>query len=139
MSVETRIIHLETRGNAEIIDITPRLRDIIDSAGINSGIINVSVPGSTGAITTMEYEPGQIADLKEMLEKLVPENEVYQHNIREGDSNGHSHLRASLIGCSQTIPFKDKELLLGTWQQVVFVDCDVRARHRELITTVIGE
>ena len=140
MAVRTEKLALSTRGDAEITDITPRLADATASLEeISSGIVTVFVPGSTGALTTVEYEPGLVDDLQAMFDRLCPRDIDYEHERRWHDGNGHSHCRASLLGPSLTIPFNDRQLILGTWQQVVFIDFDNRERERELVLQYIGE
>lgn len=131
-------MELETKYEMEIIDITDNVQKIIEKSGIKDGIVNVFVPGSTGAVTTIEYEPGLLYDLPNALEKVAPKNEYYKHEERWHDGNGRSHVKASLIGASLVIPFENGRLSLGTWQQIVFVECDIRPRHRRLIITVLG-
>jgi len=137
--VETRNIVFSTESDTDIVDITKDVREVLSESAITDGIVTVFVPGSTGALTTMEYEPGLVQDSKDFFEKLIPKEHYYQHEERWHDKNGHSHLRASLIGPSITIPFRDRRLMLGTWQQIVFLDFDVRARERELIVQIIGD
>lgn len=132
-------ISLSTRGNSQIIDITPRVREIVERTNVKNGMVGVFVPGSTGAVTTIEYESGALADLQELLDRIIPPDSSYRHNDTWGDGNGHSHLRASLLGPSLTIPLIDGALRLGTWQQVVFIDCDNRPRQRTLILQILGD
>lgn len=139
MTVETERISFPTREEMSIVDVTQDVADILANSSINNGIVTVFVPGSTGALTTAEYEPGLVQDLIEWFEKHVPADLLYHHEERWHDGNGHSHVRASLIGPSITIPFADKRFMLGTWQQIVFVDFDKRARERELIVQIIGD
>ena len=136
MTVITTKLQLTTRGNNDIIDITGRVGDEVAKSGVSSGTAVIFVMGSTGGITTMEYEPGQITDMQNMVDRLVPRKGNYEHNLTWGDGNAHSHLRASLIGPSLTVPIVDGELTLGTWQQIVFIDFDVRPRTRELILQI---
>ncbi len=139
MAVHTDRMSLSTRGNNHTVDITPQVSRAVQKSGLKSGIASVFVPGSTGGITTIEYESGAIQDLDELLERLVPRDVDYKHNLRWGDGNGHSHLRASLVGPSLTVPFSGGKLMLGTWQQIVLVDFDNRSRQREVIVQVLGE
>jgi secondary thiamine-phosphate synthase enzyme len=132
-------LHLKTRGFNDIIDITPRLRDLLSESGLNDGHVIVFVPGSTGGLTTIEYEPGLLRDIPEMLEKIAPMNAGYHHDNTWHDGNGYAHLRAALIGPSITIPFEDGGMQLGTWQQVVFIDFDNRTRQRSLHVQIYGE
>jgi secondary thiamine-phosphate synthase enzyme len=135
----TKYLSLRTKGELDMIDITNAVSDIVNEANIRSGIVTIFVPGSTGALTTIEYEPGLLEDFQNMLERIIPKNIDYEHEKRWHDHNGHSHVRASLIGPSITIPFKDKRLILGTWQQIVFIELDIHSRSRELVLQIIGE
>ncbi len=137
MAVETKQVTLSTRGRDEIQDITPEVARAVRSSAISSGTVTIFVPGSTAGVTTMEYEPNLIADVAEAIRRLVPENLPYRHNTI--DDNGHSHVRAALIGPSLTVPFVNKELLLGTWQQIVLIDFDTHPRQRRLIFQIVGE
>jgi secondary thiamine-phosphate synthase enzyme len=139
VAVHTESFELSTRGNAEIVDITDRVRKVLAKSGLSDGIGCVFVPGATGSITTMEYESGCVADLQRLLDELAPPNREYEHEKRWGDGNGHSHLRAALLGPSLAFPFTKGEPTLGTWQQIVFVDLDNRARSRRLIVQLVGE
>lgn len=139
MAVETKKITFSTHEEMQVVDITRDVADILSDAAIHDGIITVFVPGSTGALTTIEYEPGLVQDLSDWFDKHMPLGHTYHHEERWHDGNGHSHVRASLMGPSVTIPFNDNRLALGTWQQIVFVDFDARARERELIVQIIGE
>ncbi|MDI6688979.1 MAG: secondary thiamine-phosphate synthase enzyme YjbQ [Actinomycetota bacterium] len=136
--VITRSISFSTRGNTDVIDITERVQREIKNSPVSSGIITIFAPGSTGGLTTIEFESGLLSDFKDVMEQLIPLGD-YRHNLKWGDANAHSHLRASLVGPSLTVPFTDKELNLGTWQQIVFVDFDIRPRNRNLILKIIGE
>jgi secondary thiamine-phosphate synthase enzyme len=137
--VITKSIRLSTNGNCDIRDITNDIREQVKSSGLTSGTVTVFVPGSTGGLTTIEYEPGLIADLPELLEKLVPSGVSYQHDRTWHDGNGHAHLRSALIGPDITIPFVAGKLTLGSWQQVIFLDFDNRRRDRELVVQIMGE
>jgi secondary thiamine-phosphate synthase enzyme len=139
MVVETRYLELDSKGENHIIDITPYIKRELEKTKATSGIITIFVPGSTGAVTTIEYEPGLIKDLPSALERIVPKNIYYAHEETWHDGNGHSHVRASLIGPSLTVPFVDKRLLLGAWQQIVFLELDVRPRHRRIVLQIVGE
>jgi secondary thiamine-phosphate synthase enzyme len=130
---------LDTSGNADVIDITAGVSEIVMASGLDNGIVLVYVPGSTAAITTIEYEPGLVQDMKEALERLAPEGRVYHHNERWHDGNGHSHIRASFIGQSESFPLTDGKLLLGTWQQIILVDMDNRPRSRKIFVRICGE
>lgn len=137
--VTTDTISLSTKGHCDIIDITLPVEQQLAKSKMNSGIATVFVTGSTAGITTIEYEPGLISDLKDAWQNLVPENIPYAHDRAWGDGNGHSHIRASLLGSSLVIPFKDKRLALGTWQQITLVDFDNRPRSRHLVVQLMGE
>lgn len=139
MSIQTANITLHTRGENDIHDITRELQRLVMGSGLRSGLLTVFCSSSTSGLTTVEYEPGAVSDLKNMFEQLVPSNGHYAHNATWEDGNGHSHMRASLLGPSLTIPFVEKTLTLGTWQQVVHVDFDVRPRERELVVQMLGE
>jgi len=135
----TEIISINTKGFSDIIDITPRVLSYIEQAGISSGLITLFCPGSTGALTTIEYEPGVLRDLKEALEKIAPSDIPYHHDKRWGDGNGFSHVRAALMKPSLSIPVVDGKPTLGTWQQIVFIDFDNRARSRNIVVQIIGD
>jgi len=123
----------------DIINITEEIDYKLKTQKLKSGIVNISIPGSTGGLTTCEYEPGLVQDLKNVFEKLIPQNRTYAHNDTWGDGNGHAHLRASLLGPSLTIPFNSNSLVLGTWQQIIFIDFDNRSRKRKITLQFIGE
>lgn len=139
MSVYSSKISLSTRGFADIHDITPKLTDAVASSGLSEGILCVTLAGSTGGITTIEYESGVLEDLKELLERIVPSSRAYHHDAAWGDGNGFSHLRSALVGTSFSVPFQSGRLVLGTWQQVVFIDFDNRPRQRTLYVQLVGE
>ena len=139
MAVHREEFDLSTSGEVEIIDITGRVRDVVRRSGISEGICLVFVPGATGAITTIEYEPGLLEDFPDALERMVPKGIEYKHHLRWHDGNGHSHVRASLLGPDLTVPVADGDLLLGTWQQIVFVELDVRRRTRRIVVQIVGE
>lgn len=139
LKIRSNTIVEHTTGFCDIIDITPKLRDEIQKENIHNGLLTVFVSGSTAAITTIEHEPGLIQDLKEFVERLIPSDRRYHHDDRWGDDNGFSHLRASLFGPSVAIPVEHGKLRLGTWQQVILIDFDNRARTREIIVQFIGE
>jgi secondary thiamine-phosphate synthase enzyme len=139
MSVETGNITLSTHGQTDIIDITRELEKLVVKSGLRSGTLTVFCSSSTSGLTTIEYEPGAVSDLQRMFNELVPAGRDYAHNAKWGDGNGHSHMRASLLGPSLTIPFIEKTLTLGTWQQVIYVDFDIRPRQRELVVQMVGD
>jgi len=137
--IKTSSIKIKTKGNTDLINITEKVQSILKNSEIKEGIVIIFVAGSTAALTTIEYEPGLIHDLKEFFEKISPRHKEYNHNKIRGDSNGHAHVCASLLKPSLTIPFKNSQLLLGTWQQVTLIDFDDRHREREVIIQVNGE
>jgi len=139
MPVKTGNISLNTHGNTDICDITRELERLVTESGLKSGTLTVFCPSSTSGLTTVEFEPGAVADLKRMFEELAPSTRDYKHEATWHDGNGHSHMRASLLGPSLTIPFVERTLTLGTWQQVVYVDFDIRPRRRELVVQMVGE
>jgi len=137
--IVTNRISLQTKGHCDIIDITSQVERELAETGISNGIVTIFVSGSTAGITTIESESGLLSDFQSMWERIVPKNMPYNHDRRWGDGNGHSHVRASLLGASLVVPFNDKRLTLGTWQQIVLVDFDNRPRSRQLIVQIIGE
>ncbi len=137
--VVTKKISLQTKGNGDIIDITPHVEQQVAETNINSGTATLFIAGSTAGITTIEFEPGLLSDFNGMWERNIPQNIPYDHDRRWGDGNGYSHVRASLLGTSLVIPFNDKRLALGTWQQIVLVDFDNRPRSRQIILQIMGE
>ncbi|MCK5221948.1 MAG: secondary thiamine-phosphate synthase enzyme YjbQ [Candidatus Aminicenantes bacterium] len=132
-------VNINTGGKNEIVDITGDVRSILKNSGVSAGSILVFVPGATGAVTTIEFEPGLARDFPELMERLIPENITYLHNETWHDGNGHSHLRASLIGPSLTIPVIDAEPVLGTWQQIIFLEFDNKPHNRRIVVQVSGE
>jgi secondary thiamine-phosphate synthase enzyme len=122
-----------------MIDITESVQEVIGESGLKVGICNIFCPGSTGSIITIEYESGLLKDFPEAMERIAPENARYEHHLKWHDGNGHSHIRASVVGPSLTVPFVDGKLSVGTWQQITFVDYDVRARDRKIQVMVLGE
>lgn len=139
MKVQTTKLTEKTQGFCDIIDITAKVQQQIQAEKIQNGLATLFVPGSTAGLTTIEYEPGLVQDLKEVLERLIPSNQRYHHDDRWGDDNGFSHLRASLFGPSLQIPVENGRLLLGTWQQIVLIDFDNRPRTREVLIQFMGE
>ncbi len=137
--VITRSIHLHTQGNADILDITEEIAAAVSDAGLQDGTVTIFSPSATSALTTIEYEPGCLSDLRRLFDEIVDPERHYAHNARWGDGNGHSHVRAALLGPSFTVPFVDGRLTLGTWQQIIFVDFDNRPRERELVAQIVGE
>jgi secondary thiamine-phosphate synthase enzyme len=139
MTVKTDTIHLDTQGNADIHEITPQVELAVERSGLGNGIVTIFCPSSTSALTTIEYESGALSDLRRLFDEIVSEDRDYAHNARWHDGNGHSHVRAALLGPSLTIPFVNGQLSLGTWQQIIFLDFDNRPRRRQLVAQVIGE
>jgi secondary thiamine-phosphate synthase enzyme len=137
--VVTKRIGLESKGNCDIIDITRQVIRQVAETSIKSGTVTLFISGSTAGIATIEFEPGLVADFKGMWERIVPQDINYEHDRRWGDGNGYSHVRASLLGDSLVIPFTDKRLALGTWQQIVMVDFDNRPRSRQIEVQIMGE
>ncbi len=133
MKLLTTYLKISTKGNTDIIDITQDVQNSLRDCSLREGQIPLFVQGSTGGLTTMEYETNLVKDIKNAFENLAPQNADYAHHITWGDYNGHSHVRASLLGPSLTVPFKEKKLTLGTWQQIVFIDFDTSHRNRNLI------
>jgi len=132
-------INIKTKGEPDIVDITNSIQNIINKSKLKDGIACIFVAGSTGAITTIEYEPGLMKDLPRALEKIAPKGIHYNHHETWHDDNGHSHVRASLIGASNTIPFRNGKLIHGTWQQIVFIELDTSPRNRNLIVQLVGK
>ncbi len=130
---------LSTRGNGDTLDITSGVERAINESNVTNGVVTLFVVGSTAALTTIEYEEGAVNDLGRVLEKMVPRHAEYEHHLRWGDDNGHSHVRAALLGPSLSVPFVGGRLTLGTWQQIVLVDFDTRPRQREIVAQIIGE
>ena len=136
--IATVILNFHTKKD-EVRNITGEVQDALQRTTLQSGLVTVFVPGATGAVTTIEFEPGLIEDLKGALQKLAPDDIDYAHNLRWQDGNGHSHIRAALIGPSLGIPFSQGRLILGDWQQIVFLELDARSRQRRLILQIMGE
>lgn len=139
MTVITHSIQLNTRGNADIHDITDAVAGIVSKSGLKDGTVTVFSPSSTSGLTTIEYESGALADLRRLFDEIIPPGHAYAHEAAWHDGNGHSHVRAALLGPSLTVPFVDGRLTLGTWQQVIYLDFDIRPRRRELVVQVMGE
>ena len=142
MSVHTGLLRLETEGEGQIVDLTEGVLAVVRQSGVADGVVCVFVTGSTAAVTTMEYEPGGVADLQAVVERLVPRAPAgggdYAHNVRNHDDNAHAHLRASLLGPSESVPLVRGQLVLGTWQQIVLIDFDDRPRERTVVVQVIA-
>ena len=139
MKIQTKKLVEKTEGYCDIIDITAKVQDQVRKEKIQKGLATLFVSGSTAALTTIEYEPGLVKDMKELLERFIPSNKKYHHDDRWGDDNGFSHLRSSLFGPSLQIPIEGGRLLLGTWQQIVLLDFDNRPRTREIVVQIMGE
>jgi secondary thiamine-phosphate synthase enzyme len=139
MTVITKQLSIQSKEEGEIIDITNKICKTVSETNLKNGNVTVFVSGSTGALTTIEYEPGLIQDLPNIMERIAPKDLFYEHERRWHDGNGHSHIKATLIGPSLTIPFVNGRLTLGTWQQIIFVEFDIRSRSRKIIIQIIGE
>lgn len=139
MEVKTLSFHVNSKGNTDIIDITDPVQSKLRESGLKNGNVLIFSPGSTAGITTIENEPGLLQDYPEFFERIIPVNANYHHDETWHDGNGHAHVRASLQGASFTVPFSDRKLLLGTWQQIILIDFDNRSRKRNIITQFIGE
>ncbi len=139
MTVVTKDIAFQSKGNCDIIDITSQVARNVEESEVDNGIVTLFVSGSTAGVTTIEYEPRLLSDFKSMWDRVMPRNIPYEHDKTWGDGNGHSHVRASTLGASLTIPFVNKRLTLGTWQQIVFVDFDNRPRSRKIAIQILGE
>ena len=137
--VKTGSIQLSTSGNADMKDITAEIAKVVSASDLKNGIVTIFCPSATSALTTIEYESGCVSDLRRLFDEIISQNREYAHNAKWHDGNGHSHVRAALLGPSLTIPFVEGRLTLGTWQQVIYVDFDVRSRQRELVLQIIGE
>ena len=138
VGVMTDFVEFSSAGNGEITLITPSVREILARSGLRDGTLTVFAPGATAAVTTIEFEPGVVHDLQTVLDEIVPPDRRWRHNINNGDGNGHSHVRAGLVGPSLTIPFSDGSLILGRWQEIVFCDFDERSRERRVAVQVMG-
>jgi len=139
MKVYQGEIEVKTKGENDMVNLTDEIQRIVRESGVREGIACVFVPGSTGAVTTIEYEPGLMKDMPTVLERIAPRDEYYHHHETWHDYNGHSHVRASIIGPSLTIPITNGKIVHGTWQQIVFMEMDVRSRHRRILVKVLGE
>lgn len=137
--VRTGTLDLATEGHGQVVDITDAVQEVLAEAQVRHGIVTVFCPGATGAVTTIEYESGAVRDFQRLFDEIAPSEAQYMHNQHRGDDNGHSHIRAALLGPSLTVPFSDGRLTLGMWQRVVFVDFDTRPRQRRLVVQIIGE
>ena len=138
MTVHADELRLSTGGDGDVIDISPGVQGVVDQSGVRAGVVSVFVPGSTAAVTALEHEPGGVHDLQETLERLVPREGHYEHNRLNHDTNSHAHIRAAVVGPSETVPVRDGRLELGTWQQLVLIDFDDRPRQRRVVIHVLG-
>lgn len=139
MAILQKNFSVSTRGHADILDITPQVSRIVAESGVQQGIVNISGVGSTLGITTLEFEPGCVADLRRALDQIAPATGDYAHNQRWGDGNGYAHLRSALLGTARSFPVTEGRIMTGTWQQIVLCDFDNRARDRQVLVTVVGE
>ena len=137
--VVTGSIQFNTRGDGHILDITEQVSLEVSGSGLKNGIVTLFTPSATSALTTIEYESGAVHDLQQLFDRIAPPELEYRHNLRWRDGNGHSHVRAALLGPSLTIPLVERQMTLGTWQQIIFVDFDNRARSRSVVIQIIGE
>jgi len=139
MGVLQKSFRVSTKGHSDVLDITPQVDRIVAESGVQEGIVNISGVGSTLGITTVEFEPGCVADLRRALDQIAPVNGDYAHNVRWGDGNGYAHLRSALVGTARSFPVTEGRLATGTWQQIVLCDFDNRARDRQVLVTVVGK
>ena len=139
MDVITKYLTFNSHGELDTLDITDEVQRKVEETELEDGIVTIFVPGSTGALTTIEYESGLLNDFPDMLKRISPKNINYEHDVRWHDGNGHSHVRSSLIGPSITVPFINRKLTLGTWQQIMFIEFDVRGRSRKIVIQIIGK
>lgn len=139
MPVLTKKIQVKTKGNTDILDLTEDVQAGLEAAKLTQGVVTLFVAGATAGLTTVEYEPGLIQDLKRIFEQLIPEGDRYSHDEAWQDGNGHSHVRASFLGPSLSVPFSNGRLMLGTWQQCILIDFDTRPRSREVVLQFVGE
>ena len=139
LTVETFSLEMSTKAGIDILDLTSQVQELVGGSGVTQGLVNLFISGSTAALTTIEYETGVVNDLRAAIERLFPRDIPYEHDRRWGDGNGHSHVRASLLGASLAVPFIGGILTLGTWQQIIYIDFDIRPRHREIIAQIMGE
>ena len=139
MTVLNDYLRVRTKGHGDVVDLTPGLRDAVERSDLVSGIATLFIPGSTASLSTIEYDPGAVKDVQELLERLAPAAAHYHHHQTWGDENGSAHVRACLMGPSLVIPFQDRKPSLGTWQQVVLIDFDTRARERDVVLQLMGE
>jgi secondary thiamine-phosphate synthase enzyme len=139
MAVHAASITLSTDGHGDTVDITGQAQSVVTESGLSTGVLTLFVPGSTGGLTTIEFEPGAVSDFQRLFDEIVPVGREYKHHLRWGDDNGHSHVRAALLGPSLSIPFTGGKLTLGTWQQIIFCDFDTGPRERTIAAHASGE
>jgi len=139
VSVRTAWIEVATKGHGDTVDLTAEARAAVQESGLRDGTLTLFVPGSTAGITTIEFEPGAVADFRRLFDEVAPVDREYRHHLTWGDDNGHAHVRAALLGPGLTVPFVQGELTLGTWQQIVLCDFDTRSRNRRVAAQLIGE
>ena len=139
MAVKTLAIQLNTRGNADMIDITQHVTEAVSESGVHNGLVTIFCPSSTSGLTTIEFESGALNDLRRLYDEIIDPDRHYEHNARWGDGNGHAHVRSALVGPSLSVPIVSGRPTLGTWQQIVYIDFDNRSRQRRLIVQVIGD
>ena len=139
MTIENRQVFVQTTGKTDIVDLTPQVSEELGETAFRNGTVNLFIPGSTAALTTIEYERGVINDLRKAIDRIAPEDMYYEHNERWGDGNGYSHVRAALIGPSLTLPVIEGRMVLGTWQQIVLLDFDNSPRERRILVQITGE
>lgn len=138
MTVHGGLLRMDTPGNGHIVDLTEGVAQVVATSDVSRGLVTVFATGSTVAVTTMEYEPGGVHDLQALLDRLIPAGSEYEHNVRNHDTNAHAHLRAAIIGPSETIPLVDGQLALGTWQQIVLLDFDDHPRRRTITVQIVS-
>ena len=138
LRVVTGTIEFSSAGDADVVRLTDEVREALAQSGLKDGTLTVFAPGATAAVTTIEYEPGVVQDFRQVLDEIVPPGRTWQHNSNNGDGNGHSHVRAAMLGPSLTVPFVDGRLTLGRWQEIIFIDLDERPRDRRLIVQAMG-
>jgi secondary thiamine-phosphate synthase enzyme len=138
VELHTGQLRFSTEGDGDVIDLTEGVQSVLEASGVENGMVSVFVPGSTAAVTAMEHEPGGVRDLRLVLERLIPASGEYEHNRLNNDTNSHAHIRAAIVGPSETVPVRDGGLALGTWQQLVLIDFDDRPRQRTVVVQVIG-
>jgi secondary thiamine-phosphate synthase enzyme len=137
--VQTRQLEFSTRGDCDIHDLTPAVTRALEESHVRDGLVSLFTPSSTSGLTTIEFEDGALEDLRQAFQRLAPADIPYRHNLRWGDGNGHAHVRAALLGPSLSLPVVDGQICLGTWQQIVFIDFDVRPRRRTVVVQILGE